>query len=84
MEHIDKPEMDRQAEIHAVVDLRRGIDLLLARPDVDPRRLAYVGHSYGAQWGAILSAVDKRIKTAVLWPAWLPPETSSSAATTRA
>ena len=66
VEHIDKPEMDRQAEIHAVVDLRRGIDLLLARPDVDPRRLAYVGHSYGAQWGAILSAVDKRIKTAVL------------------
>ena len=65
-DHFDKPEVDREIEIQAVVDLRRGIDLLLARPDVDPKRLAYVGHSYGAQSGSILSAVDKRIKTSVL------------------
>jgi len=64
--HFDKPEVDRGIEIQAVVDLRRGIDLLLARPDVDPKRLAYVGHSYGAQWGSILSAVDKRMKVSVL------------------
>lgn len=57
-DHFDKPELDREAEIQGVVELRRGIDLLLARPDVDPKRLAYVGHSYGAQWGSILSAVD--------------------------
>jgi cephalosporin-C deacetylase-like acetyl esterase len=49
-----------------VVDLRRAFDVLLARPDVDSKRLAYVGHSYGAQWGAILMAVDQRMKTAVL------------------
>jgi len=65
-DHFDKPELDREAEIQAVVDLRRGIDVLLARPDVNPQRLAYVGHSYGAQWGSILSAVDKRMKTSVL------------------
>jgi beta-lactamase class A len=64
--HYDKPEVDREIEIQAVVELRRGIDLLLARADVDPKRLAYIGHSYGAQWGSILSAVDKRIKTSVL------------------
>src|SRR5438874_494959 len=64
--HYDKPELDREIEIQAVLDVRCGIDLLLARPDVDPERLAYVGHSYGAQWGSILSAVDKRMKTAVL------------------
>jgi len=64
--HYDKPELDREIEIQAVLELRRGIDLLLARPDVDPKRLAYVGHSYGAQWGSILSAVDKRMKTSVL------------------
>ncbi len=58
--------MDREIEIQAVVDLRCGIDLLLARPDVDPKRLAYVGHSYGAQWRSILSAVDRRMKTSVL------------------
>ena len=66
VDHIDKPELDRDTEIQAVIDLRRGIDLLLARPDVDPERLAYVGHSYGAQWGSILSAVDKRMKTTIL------------------
>jgi len=65
-DHFDHPETDRDIEIQAVVDLRRGIDLLLARPDVDAKRLAYVGHSYGAQWGSILSAVDKRMKTSIL------------------
>lgn len=43
-----------------VLDLRRGLDLLSARPDVDPKRVAYVGHSFGASCGAILDAVDKR------------------------
>jgi dienelactone hydrolase len=66
LDHFDKPQIDRDAEIQAVIDLRRGIDLLLARPDVDRKRLAYVGHSYGAQWGAILSAVDQRMKVSVL------------------
>jgi dienelactone hydrolase len=66
LDHLEKPEVDRDAEIQAIIDLRRGIDLLLARPDVDRKRLAYVGHSYGAQWGAILSAVDQRMKVSVL------------------
>jgi dienelactone hydrolase len=43
-----------------VIDLRRGADLLLARPDVDATRLAYVGHSWDAGNGAILDALDKR------------------------
>ena len=64
--HYNKPELDRAIEIQAVVELRRGIDLLLARPDVDRTRLAYIGHSFGAQWGSILAAVDRRMKTAVL------------------
>jgi len=62
----DDPESDHQAFVQAVIDLRRGIDLVSARPDVDPKRLAYIGHSYGAQWGAILSAVDGRLKGVVL------------------
>jgi dienelactone hydrolase len=60
------PEADLATYSQAVVDLRRAFDLLVARPDVDPKRLAYVGHSYGAQWGAILTAVDRRMKTSVL------------------
>jgi len=61
-----KPEAVRDNYAATVIDLRRGIDLLQARSDVDSNRIAYVGHSTGAQWGAILSAVDKRIKAAVL------------------
>lgn len=49
-----------------VVDLRRGLDLLMARKDVDPNRIAYVGHSFHAAAGAILSGVDKRPKAFVL------------------
>jgi dienelactone hydrolase len=61
-----EPEAVRDNFIHSVVDLQRGIDLLVARADVDSSRIAYVGHSSGARWGAIISAIDKRIRTAIL------------------
>jgi cephalosporin-C deacetylase-like acetyl esterase len=70
-----EPEAVRNNFIQSVVDLRRGIDLLRARSDVDPDRIAYVGHSSGAHWGAILSAVDRRLKTVVLM-AGIPSETT--------
>jgi dienelactone hydrolase len=63
---VSDPELDRDVQAQAVVDLRRGLDLLCARSDVDPAHIAYVGHSYGAQWGAILSAIDDRVCAAVL------------------
>ena len=43
-----------------IVDLRRGLDLLASRPDIDATRIAYVGHSWDAGTGAILDATDKR------------------------
>jgi cephalosporin-C deacetylase-like acetyl esterase len=49
-----------------VMDMRRGVDVLLARPDVDAKRIAYVGHSYNAGVGALLSGVDRRFKAFVL------------------
>jgi dienelactone hydrolase len=52
--------------VQAIVDTRRGADLLLARGDVDAQRLAYVGHSYGAETGAFLSGIDRRFKAFVL------------------
>jgi dienelactone hydrolase len=66
LQNVGNAEGDHESYVQAVVDLRRGIDLLSARPDVDTSRLAYIGHSYGAQWGAVLSAVDDRVKAAVL------------------
>jgi dienelactone hydrolase len=60
-----KPERTRDAFIQTVVDMRRGVDLLLARPDVDPHRLAYVGASFGALVGGVFSGVEHRIKAYV-------------------
>jgi dienelactone hydrolase len=56
-----KPERTRDAFIQTVIDSRRGVDLLLARADVDPKRLAFVGGSFGAFIGGVLSGVEKRI-----------------------
>jgi cephalosporin-C deacetylase-like acetyl esterase len=52
--------------VQAILDMRRGADLLLAGKDVDPKRLAYVGHSYNASTGAFLAGIDKRFKAFVL------------------
>jgi cephalosporin-C deacetylase-like acetyl esterase len=49
-----------------VMDMRRAVDVLLARKDVDRKRIAYVGHSYNAGIGALLSGVDRRFKAFVL------------------
>ncbi len=50
----------------SVVDLRRGIDYLESRPDIDPERIAVFGGSLGGWIGSILAAVEPRIKTAIL------------------
>ena len=60
--------------VQQVVDMRRGVDLLLARKDVDPKRLAYVGHSYNGVVGAILSGVERRFKAFVLMAATMSDE----------
>jgi dienelactone hydrolase len=52
--------------VQMVIDIRRGADLLLARPFVDPKRLAYVGHSCGATAGGVVSGIDKRFHAFVL------------------
>src|ERR1700739_2505162 len=52
--------------VQMVVDIRRGADLLLARPFVDPKRVAYVGHSCGADAGSFISGTDKRFRAFVL------------------
>jgi cephalosporin-C deacetylase-like acetyl esterase len=70
------PLSDQQSTdlIQQIVDMRRGADLLLARKDVDPRRLAYVGHSYDASVGGFLSGIDKRFKAFVLMAGSLSDE----------
>jgi cephalosporin-C deacetylase-like acetyl esterase len=57
IDNFDKPELDRETYIQAVIDLRRGIDLLLARNDVDSKRRrtsgtasAHSGAAFSRQW----------------------------------
>jgi cephalosporin-C deacetylase-like acetyl esterase len=59
-------DYNAQLLLQQVLDMRRGVDLLLARTDIDPGRIAYVGHSYNAAVGGILAGVEKRIQAFVL------------------
>jgi dienelactone hydrolase len=57
---------DRMGMIGQVRELRRAVDLLVAQSGVDASRIAFVGHSMAAMHGANLTAVDHRVKAAVL------------------
>lgn len=57
---------DSAEQVQLVVDLQRAVDVLLARRDVDPARLAYVGRSYGGATGALFAGIERRLKTYIL------------------
>ncbi len=46
-------------------DARRGVDLLLAQPEVDPNRVGGFGHSLGAKELLYLMAFDERVQAGV-------------------
>ncbi|HVT44773.1 MAG TPA: protein kinase [Thermoanaerobaculia bacterium] len=50
-------------------DLRRTIDYVETRDDLDPARVGYYGLSWGGTMGAIMPAVEPRIKASVLYVA---------------
>jgi dienelactone hydrolase len=76
----DTPLNENQiaVEVQQDVNLRRGADLLLARKDVDPKRLAYVGHSCDASAGGFLSGIDKRFKAFVIMAGGLSDEVNKA------
>ena len=51
-------EQDRDEQVQLIIDLRRGVDLLASRADVDADRIAYVGFSHGAAMGGLLAGVE--------------------------
>ncbi len=57
----------RDIKIRTIQDLRRTVDYLDTRPDVDTEKIAFFGNSWGGYFGVIALAVDKRFRTAVLY-----------------
>jgi dienelactone hydrolase len=57
-----KRDEDYARSVAQVKDLRRALDVLLAQPGIDPTRVAYVGHDFGAMYGVLAASVDRRIR----------------------
>jgi cephalosporin-C deacetylase-like acetyl esterase len=57
---------NRAAFIQTIIDERRALDYLASRGDIDVKRVGLLGASMGAIMGSITTAVEPRIKCAVL------------------
>jgi formylglycine-generating enzyme required for sulfatase activity/dienelactone hydrolase len=79
--NIEGPNAIRDLIIEATKDLRRSVDYLETRNDIDSDKLAFCGLSWGAAWGPIFTAVEDRFKASLLlagdmgrYPSDRPPE----------
>ncbi len=59
-ERVRRTQSDDADSIAEVVALRRSLDALERVPGVDPKHMAFVGHDFGAMYGALLAATDAR------------------------
>jgi len=57
--------------IQVVKDFKRCIDYLETRQDIDSNKVAYYGMSWGGALGAIIPAVESRLKASILLPGGL-------------
>lgn len=57
---------DSTDQVQFMVDLRRGVDYLIARGDVDPARVGYIGNSFGGATGALFAGLEPRLRAVVL------------------
>jgi formylglycine-generating enzyme required for sulfatase activity len=77
-----RPAPDSVERVEAVAErintLRRGLDYLVTRPDVDRTRIVFVGPSAGAQLGLIEAALEDRYRAVVMIGAGLPKESTAS------
>lgn len=62
----DSTNLYRDHVVMWAKDLGRGIDYLETRPDVATDKLAFYGLSWGGQLGALMPAVEPRIRVSVL------------------
>jgi dienelactone hydrolase len=60
------PEGWRQIVMYSVKDLRRALDYVETRPDLDASRIAFYGVSLGASVGGLITAVEPRFRASLL------------------
>jgi dienelactone hydrolase len=65
----DETNSYREHVIQWAKDLRRSVDYLESRSDIDADKLAYYGYSWGGRLGGLMTAVEGRFKTAILYVA---------------
>jgi dienelactone hydrolase len=61
----ETPLVYREWTIRMAQDLRRSIDYLETRDDIDSRRIGYYGYSFGSLLGPLMLAVEERINTGI-------------------
>ena len=67
----------RDAGVKMVKDLRRAVDYLQSRDDIDPNRIAYAGNSWGGSLGPFFLALEDRFKAGLLFFTGLTADPSS-------
>jgi eukaryotic-like serine/threonine-protein kinase len=65
---------ERDETIQQADDLRRSVDYLETRKDIDGERLAYFSISWGSELGSIMTALEKRFKVAIFAAGGCDPE----------
>lgn len=60
------PYWSRQIGIQTVFDLRRAVDFLATRPEIDASRIGYFGASFGGLIGVVFAGVEARVKVPVI------------------
>ncbi len=64
---------EQQIQARDVIAIRRAVDLLASRKDVDPSRIGFVGWSSGSHTGGILAGVEPRLRAVVLMSGGVAP-----------
>lgn len=72
--HGKSVEKFNRADLHlaagqTIADLRRAVDFLVRRPEIDANRIGFVGASIGGIIGGVFAADEPRLRGIVLWSA---------------
>jgi len=66
MRHPNQSHGHTEYLVKWVKDFSRSIDYLETRPDIDSNKLVYFGQSWGGHLGAIIPAVEERLRVSIL------------------